>query len=276
MYKLGLSWRLLGVFLAGFFYDHLGGLGITAGAHRLWSHKSYAANDTYRFIVMLFNCIAFQGELLYWCKDHRVHHKHSDTAADPHDATRGFWYSHMGWLLMERSPECTEALKKVPVHDLLNDWVIMFQLKYYGLLVLIMRVLIPTFLGYLASGSWRCGFFVNCCGFWCQSLHHTFLVNSAAHVKEWGYRPYDEDIRSNENWLVIYAAVGEGHHNFHHAFPRDYATSELDWTATYNPTKWFIDTAAKLGMIEWRNRNIYSEEKKRFINKKITGKERVL
>ena len=108
------------VFLAGFFYDHLGGLGITAGAHRLWSHKSYAANDTYRFIVMLFNCIAFQGELLYWCKDHRVHHKYSDTPADPHNASRGFWYSHMGWLLMERDPECTVQFE-ISLISLSND-----------------------------------------------------------------------------------------------------------------------------------------------------------
>lgn len=275
LYKLGISYKLFFILLFGIFYEHLGGLGITAGAHRLWSHKSYSANSFYRFILMLFNCISFQGELLYWCKDHRVHHKYSDTDKDPHNSSRGFWYSHMGWLLLPRNKECTDALSKVPIYDLLSDWVIQFQLKYYPILVLILRILIPTYIGYLISNSILCGFYVNCCGFWCQSLHHTFLVNSAAHVREWGYRPYDDKIPPNENKFVIFAAVGEGHHNFHHAFPRDYATSEFDWTKTYNPTKWFIDQAANLGMIQWRMRNIYNKNKKRFVNTKIYGNDKV-
>mmetsp|Transcript_63448 Transcript_63448/g.100929 ORF Transcript_63448/g.100929 Transcript_63448/m.100929 type:complete len:313 (+) Transcript_63448:1852-2790(+) len=275
MYKLGFSLQLLMLVLVGFFYEHLGGLGITAGAHRLWSHKAYHGNTLYRFIVMLFNCISFQGELLYWCRDHRVHHKYSDTRKDPHNATRGFWYSHMGWLLLPRDPQCVEALKEVADHDLLQDPVIQFQLKYYPILVLVLRVMIPTYIGYLITSSVYTGFCVLCCGFWTQSLHHTFLVNSAAHVEEWGYRPYDDKLLPNENPFVIYAAAGEGHHNFHHVFPRDYATSELDWTKTYNPTKWFIDTAARLGMIEWRCRNVYDQNKKRFVNKKIYGNDRV-
>lgn len=37
-----------------------GGLGITAGAHRLWSHKSYKAKAPLRIILMIFNTLAFQ------------------------------------------------------------------------------------------------------------------------------------------------------------------------------------------------------------------------
>lgn len=104
VYKLGLCWETLGLMIAGIIYEHMGGIGITAGAHRMWSHKSYSGNDLYRFIVMLFNCISFQGELLYWCIDHRAHHKWSDTRRDPHNSLRGFWFSHMGWLLLPRDP----------------------------------------------------------------------------------------------------------------------------------------------------------------------------
>lgn len=37
-----------------------GGLGITAGAHRLWAHRAYKAKWPLRLILMLFNTLAFQ------------------------------------------------------------------------------------------------------------------------------------------------------------------------------------------------------------------------
>lgn len=82
------------------FLYSLSGLGITAGAHRLWAHRSYKARFPLRVILMIFNTIAFQDAAMHWARDHRVHHKYSETDADPHNATRGFFFSHMGWLLV--------------------------------------------------------------------------------------------------------------------------------------------------------------------------------
>ncbi|ETO36451.1 stearoyl-CoA desaturase [Reticulomyxa filosa] len=203
---------------------------------------------------MLFNCIAYQGELFYWCRDHRAHHKHSDTAGDPHNASRGFYFSHIGWLLQSRAPECKQALQEVPVQDLLDDPVVTFQLRYYPYLVFVFRILIPLYTGYWISGSWRIGLFFNVCEMWCHSLHHTFLVNSAAHLPWCGYRPYNDEILPTEASVVIVAALGEGHHNFHHVFPQDYATSELGWNRTFNPSKAFIDLGAWLGWVTERTR----------------------
>jgi len=53
--------------------------------------------------------------------------------------------------------------------------------------------------------------------------------------------------------LVSILAVGEGWHNWHHKYPFDYAASELGVLAQYNPTKLFIDTCAKLGLV-WNRR----------------------
>merc|ERR1712117_394308 len=36
----------------------LGGLGVTAGAHRLWTHRSYKARLPLRVFLMLVNCLA--------------------------------------------------------------------------------------------------------------------------------------------------------------------------------------------------------------------------
>lgn len=81
------------------------GLGITAGVHRLWAHRSYNATLPYRFLLMIFNSIANQGPIYHWARDHRVHHKYSETDADPHNATRGFFFAHMGWLLVKKHPK---------------------------------------------------------------------------------------------------------------------------------------------------------------------------
>lgn len=180
--------KLTTVLLIGFLYDILGGLGITAGAHRFWAHKTYECNKTFEWLLMVLNSIAFQGEIIYWARDHRVHHKYSDTKADPHNATRGFWFSHIGWLYLPRDPECLKALNEVPVNDLLRNNIVMFQKKYYLPIGIIFRYLLPTLIGYWITGSFKIGFFFNANMMWCQSLHHTFLVNSAAHLEWCGYR----------------------------------------------------------------------------------------
>ena len=144
--------QFLSVFTIGVLYDIIGGLGITCGAHRLWSHRSFDASYTFRFILMLFNCIAFQGELYYWVRDHRVHHKYSDTESDPHDMGKGFWFSHFGWLWMERTDECKKALNEVPMKDIIQDPVIQFQQAYYLPLVILFRGIIPFYIGYSMTG----------------------------------------------------------------------------------------------------------------------------
>jgi stearoyl-CoA desaturase (delta-9 desaturase) len=48
------------LFTAGFAYATCGGLGITAGAHRLWAHRSYKAKWQLRVILGIFQTIAFQ------------------------------------------------------------------------------------------------------------------------------------------------------------------------------------------------------------------------
>jgi len=37
-----------------------GGLGITAGAHRLWAHRAYKAKWPLKLILVIFNTLAFQ------------------------------------------------------------------------------------------------------------------------------------------------------------------------------------------------------------------------
>lgn len=76
------------------------------------------------------------------------------------------------------------------------------------------------------------------------TLNATWCVNSLAHLL--GSKPYDKSINPSENFSVTLMTGGEGFHNFHHTFPRDYATSELG--ISLNPSKWIIDICAMLGL----------------------------
>ncbi|GBP22728.1 Delta(9)-fatty-acid desaturase fat-6 [Eumeta japonica] len=97
------------------------GFGVTAGAHRYWCHRSYKAKTPLRLILLLCYTMAGQNTIFEWVRDHRVHHKHSETAADPHDVTRGFWFSHVGWLMMKKRPEVLRAGRAVDMSDILRD-----------------------------------------------------------------------------------------------------------------------------------------------------------
>lgn len=48
-----------------------GGMGITAGAHRLWCHRSYKAKWPLRLILAIANTASFQNSIYDWVRDHR-------------------------------------------------------------------------------------------------------------------------------------------------------------------------------------------------------------
>lgn len=115
--------------ILGIFLYYFGGFGITAGAHRLWGHRSYKAKWPLRLILIIANTIAFQKSVFYWVRDHRVHHKFNETDADPHNAKRGLFFSHVGWLLCRKHPEVFAKGKTLDMSDLYADPIVMFQFK---------------------------------------------------------------------------------------------------------------------------------------------------
>ncbi len=68
-----------------------------------------------------------QNDIYEWARDHRVHHKYSETDADPHNATRGFFFSHVGWLLVKKHPDVLNKGKTIDLSDLWADPIIRFQ-----------------------------------------------------------------------------------------------------------------------------------------------------
>ncbi|XP_022919265.1 acyl-CoA Delta-9 desaturase-like [Onthophagus taurus] len=223
----------------------MGGLGITAGAHRLWAHKSYKAKWPLTLLLTIFNTIAFQDAVVDWARDHRVHHKYSETDADPHNAKRGFFFAHVGWLLCRKHPEVKAKGKGIDMSDLYADPILKFQKDYYLIVMPLICFVIPTIIPmYFWDETFQNAFFLNLFRYvW--TLNITWLVNSAAHM--FGDKPYDKYINPAENKTVAVLALGEGWHNYHHTFPWDYKTSELG-KYSVNLSCLFIDFMAKLGL----------------------------
>jgi len=198
------------------------GLGITAGFHRYFSHHSFKTSRWFQFLLGLAGCTALQKGPLWWVIHHRIHHKHSDTTADPHSpVVGGFWHGHVGWLFTSDLTQPDERL----VHDLT---------KYPELVWLDRLWMIPGLL--LAAACYAClgwnGLIYGYCLSVVLVFQVTFAVNSIGHL--FGRQRFDTGESSRNNWVLGYLAMGDGWHNNHHRAPysarHGFAWYELDMT----------------------------------------------
>ena len=224
-----------------------GMLGITAGAHRLWSHKSFEAAWPVRFVFMLGNSAAHQGSIYQWTRDHRMHHKHTDTELDPHSIQYGFWYSHVGWIFFRKTDRFRAASRLIIMDDIKKDSIVMFQHRNYFILSHLFCFILPALYGkYMWNSAWI-GYFYFGVLRWVVLLHSTWCVNSVAHM--WGTTPYNPKISSKQSMITSIIAVGEGWHNYHHTYPYDYRASEFNWNNEWNPTTLLLDSLSSVGLV---------------------------
>lgn len=104
-------------------------IGMSAGAHRLWSHQSFKATWQLRLILMIFQTMSVQYSSYTWALQHRIHHKFVDTDSDPHNSRRGFFFSHIGWNLIQPHPDMLDKVKNINMKDAEQDHITMFQYK---------------------------------------------------------------------------------------------------------------------------------------------------
>lgn len=215
------------------------GLAITAGYHRLFAHKAYEASAIVKIILLAFGAAAFQNSARRWSSDHRNHHKFVDTAGDPYNIQKGFWWAHIGWVMMYYAPDH----KYDNVSDLEMDRWVLWQEKYYLPLGIFMSFVLPTAIAALWGDPWG-GLFI--AGFLRIVLNHhfTFSINSFCHMI--GSRPYSDRDSSRDNWFLALVTYGEGYHNFHHKFPTDYRNGIKIYH--WDPTKWMIKLFSKIGL----------------------------
>ncbi|XP_025834023.1 acyl-CoA desaturase-like [Agrilus planipennis] len=221
------------------------GIGVTMGAHRLYSHKSFKAKWPLKVALILLQTVAGQNCMYIWVRDHRQHHKYSDTDADPHNANRGFFFSHIGWLMSKKHPAVISKGKTIDMSDLEADPLVLFQQTFYNPLYIIFALALPIAIPvYFWGETYWNSLFISYFGRYMLLLNITWLVNSAAHL--YGTRPFDKNLKPVESSLVAFLSIGEGWHNYHHAFPWDYRAAELG--SKYSVTTFLINCLAAVGL----------------------------
>jgi len=183
-------------------------LAITAIYHRLITHNSFRAP---RLVVWIGAAVAASSGQMgpsWWKAHHQLHHRHVDTAADPHTPLtpltgwRGFWHFQAGWLLGSGFfPTSLPAdVEADPVLRLID------RLHFVPLLL-------------LAGLAWWWGG-LPALAVVCLSttllFHGVASVNSLAHL--FGDQPFATGDASRNNCFVALITLGEGWHNLHHAF----------------------------------------------------------
>ena len=217
----------------------LTGLGITAGYHRMFSHRAWWAPKPVRLAMLILGGAAWQNSVIAWSAGHRYHHRDVDTDDDPYTISRGFWYAHMLWVIIKGARH--DDFDNVP--DLWKDPLCVWQHKHYNAISIAFNLGVPLLLGILIN---------NILGMllWAGLLrivvvhHATFFINSLAHM--WGSRPWTQEHTARDNAILAFFTFGEGYHNFHHTFPGDYRNGVRWWQ--FDPTKWLIWTLDRLGL----------------------------
>jgi len=181
---------------------------VTAAYHRYFAHRAFKTSRAFQFILALAAQTAGQKGVIWWASHHRWHHKHSDTPKDVHSAKlRGFWYSHVGWVLSsdwnQTDPGMVADLTQYP------------ELRFLNRTALEVVPMVGLALAFLLLGGAHAliwGFMVSTVLLW----HGSFSVNSLSHLV--GRRRYATSDDSRNNWLLALITTGEGWHNNHHHY----------------------------------------------------------
>lgn len=179
---------------------------VTAGYHRYFSHRAFKLSRFWQFVFAVGATSTAQKGVLWWAAHHRHHHKHSDQPEDVHSPRRGFWWSHVGWILAPKNDETAwERVQDLAKYPELR-WLDRFHLAP----AIALGVAIYFLFG--ASGLFV-GFFLSTVLVW----HGTFLINSVTHL--YGRRRFVTTDTSRNSLLLALVTMGEGWHNNHHHYP---------------------------------------------------------
>ncbi|KAG6581939.1 palmitoyl-monogalactosyldiacylglycerol delta-7 desaturase, chloroplastic-like [Cucurbita moschata] len=245
-------------------YFTTGVLGITLSYHRNLAHRSFKLPKWLEYSFAYLGVQAFQGDPIDWVSTHRYHHQFVDTERDPHSPLEGFWFSHVTWMFdsygltnkiypkyledfEERDAKRTLSRnwfvgflkygRPKNVEDLQKEGFYRFLRKTYLLHPIALAMVLYGF-GGLPFVVWGMGVRLICV------LHAAFFVNSACHI--WGYRKWNTNDLSKNNWVIGLVSCGEGWHNNHHAFEYS-ARHGLQWWE-FDFTWWVILLLQALGL----------------------------
>ena len=184
------------------------GYGISLGYHRGLSHGAFRARPVVLAALCAMGALALQAGPIAWVSFHRAHHRYQDRPGDPHAASRGFLWSHVGWALYkgpngyrrQRLRHLTAGLTRRPFLRWLERWHFVMNVGLFAA---------TAFVANASVALWA--FPLRIVILW----HVTWLTNSVAHGAH-----RHEVVPRNVHWLAL-IGFGEGLHANHHAAPSE-------------------------------------------------------
>jgi stearoyl-CoA desaturase (delta-9 desaturase) len=227
-------------------------LGVEAGLHRYFTHRSFEASEPVKVFLGVAGSMAAQGPIIFWVANHRLHHAYADTDRDPHSPqpqgpgiagrVKGLWHGHVGWLF---------RVKKIDWSKHTRDWladrrVVKINTQYFWLVLL--GILIPGVIAGLATQSVH-GFVGGVLwGGFARIFaldHATWAVNSLGHTI--GNREFELRDDSRNIGALAPPTMGGSWHNNHHARPALAQTRRHWWQL--DPAGEFIRLLDTVGLV---------------------------
>lgn len=199
-------------------------LGVEAGLHRYFTHRSFEASEPVKVGLAVAGSMAAQGPVVFWVANHRLHHAFADTDRDPHSPqpqgagvrgrAKGLWHGHVGWLFNVKKIDWSRHTR-----DWLDDRRVMKINAWYFWLVLL-GIVAPGVIGGIATqsihglvGGILWGGFARIFAL----DHATWVVNSLGHTI--GNREFRLRDQSRNIGVLAPPTMGGSWHNNHHARP---------------------------------------------------------
>lgn len=204
------AWYWFVVGLLAFLWTGI--VGVNVALHRYYSHRSFRTGPRREVLLLASSVFTSLGSPAMWCSVHRLHHVTSDTDKDPHNPARGIlktWFAF--WPV--------QTIPKRFVVPFLQTPLMRFVHRYYFTLNFAVLILLSAYSIPLA------GFLYALPAIGC--FHGAAAIGVLPHL--WGYRRYEVNDLSHNNWLASILALGEGWHNNHHANPGRWWQGETWW-----------------------------------------------
>ena len=178
----------------------------TSVVHRCLTHKSFTMHKWIEYPLAALSLAGTASSVLGWVAVHREHHRYSDTEKDPHSPVHMPWYhvQFMKWKDPDRPVNilyAADLLKVKFYRDLHNyHWLLAFG---PALILFFIDPLAPLY-------AWFVPVYI--------SIQAGVSVNSFNHMS-FGYRNFNTNDNSHNNFITGIICLGEGWHNNHHKDP---------------------------------------------------------
>lgn len=183
-------------------------VGASFAYHKYLSHKTFRfGSEAAKLFFLLIGALCLQGGPIFWASHHKFHHSFTDNFKDPHSRTKGFFWSHMGWLFYLNPNGFSNVTAYKNSKDLVRDKLVLWFEKNY----IAINILFIAAVGILTALVGRPDLFFIIIPIRLMTVWHSvWLLNSYAH------RVGEDHVSARKSLLISLLIPGEGDHSFHH------------------------------------------------------------